>query len=1056
MNSIIGWLADICQQFRLNEKWLIAQDLRTPQQWKDRVALSRGSAIHLHSKTIRSIALSLSSDELAKSGREFANSSTSRLILQNIIRTFLHDGQLEYFIDVKIIDSLSSLIWKSIQDLQLAGVASDDLDIAAFDSPDKGRDIQRLFAAYREKLGELKLVDYSDCLRIATDGIANSCIELPTDLIVLIPESLDLQSCESTLLDAIRTKAKVLGPDHLEAYNEAGLHRRIAELSGSQSIQYFSGFGEVNEVRGVCRRILNAANLNANRLDSNEIVYTDYAQYVPLFLESISGWLSDIHEQDDQCLALDKLPVTFSDGIACIYSRPGRALRCWLRWVNAGCVQTLLVQLVREGLLNRPDDQVGYLRLANALAKVPIGFDADRYLPQLRTAIASALRDQENDRKSKEQAEDNAIGTRDFGVATLEMLVSMVEPMVAFAPKAGEPQIQVLQKARLFLLRCVRCDSKLDGLSRRELLDKLDGMLAVLKLDQHAENEEQRRTTQGRSDETGDLLGGSLDVRRWLEELPTECFVLKSGPMPGCLHLASLANGGHSGRPNLFIVGLDDGRYPRSVSVDPILLDLERRRLSTALSESKDLFEVRKHDLGRVLFRHLDLADARVVLSYSTINLADDRKGLPSTSLLELFRTTSGDATARLNDLLHHFGLPDSFASIDSRNHLTRSDQMLGMLLSELDDSKRMEFIGKRFEHLANRDCAFKEIAKPTFTEFDGFVPNAGKELDPQWMEHVSASSLETYGACPRKFLFRQGLKIVPPDVWQYDPETWLSASELGTLVHKVFETFLSRFANSESMPDYHRDRDELSSVLLQEIERVKEKVPAPNLEAFNRQREVLEDMCDMFLHKEAIYCKEHNAVPWVLEAIIGGANDVKNELDQVEAIPLTLADGRSLQVHSRIDRVDRINKDGSPGFAIWDYKSGVGYGYNQSNPFRNGRLLQPFVYVSVLRHRLRQLGQPKDAEVSFGFFFPHSKAAGLRMSWTHGELKQGDAILQNICTLIASGVFIATSDYADCKFCDYQSVCGETKLVAIHSRSKALDPSNELLRPFCELRELT
>jgi ATP-dependent helicase/nuclease subunit B len=247
-----------------------------------------------------------------------------------------------------------------------------------------------------------------------------------------------------------------------------------------------------------------------------------------------------------------------------------------------------------------------------------------------------------------------------------------------------------------------------------------------------------------------------------------------------------------------------------------------------------------------------------------------------------------------------------------------------------------------------------------------------------------------------------------------------------------------------------------LSSVLLQEIERVKEKVPAPNLEATNRQREVLEDMCDMFLHKEAIYCKEHNAVPWVLEATIGGANDVKNELDQVEAIPLTLADGRSLQVHSRIDRVDRVNKDGSPGFAIWDYKSGVGYGYNQSNPFRNGRLLQPFVYVSVLRHRLRQLGQPKDAEVSFGFFFPHSKAAGLRMSWTHGELKRGDAILQNICTLIASGVFIATSDHADCKFCDYQSVCGETKLVAIHSRSKALDPSNEILRPFCELRELT
>ena len=1053
---MIEWLADICQQFRLNEKWLIAQDLRTPQQWKDRVALSGTSAIHLHSKTIRAIAMSLSSDGLAKTGQKFANSSTSRLILQNIISTFLRDGQLEYFVDVKILDSLSSLIWKSIQDLQLAGVSSDDLDIAAFDSPDKGRDIQRLFAAYRETLAELKLVDYSDCLRIATDGITNSSVVLPADLIVLIPESLDLPPCERALLHAIRTKAKVLGPDHLETYNEAGLHRRIAKLSGSQSIQYFSGFGEVNEVRGVCRRILNVANVNASRLDSNEIVYTDYAQYVPLFLESISGWLSDIHEQDDQCLPLDKLPVTFSDGIACIYSRPGRALRCWMRWASADFVQTLLVQLVREGLLNRPDDQVGYSRLANALAKVPIGFDADRYLPQLRTAIASALRDQENYRKSKEQAEENEIESRDFGVATLEMLVSMVEPLVAFAPKAGDTQTKILQKARLFLLRCVRCDSKLDGLSRKELLDKIDGMLADLKLNQLAENDERGNTTQGESDETGDLLNGSLDVHRWLEELPTECFVLKSGPMPGCLHLAPLANGGHSGRPNLFIVGLDDGRYPRSVSVDPILLDLERRRLSPALSESKDVFEVRKQDLGRVLFRLLDHADARVVLSYSTINLADDRKGLPSTSLLELFRTTSSNAKARMNDLLHHLGLPDSFASIDSRNHLTLSDQMLGILLSESDDSKRMGFIRKRFVHLANRDHAFNEIAKPTFTEFDGFVPNAGKELDPQLMEHVSASSLETYGICPRKFLFRRGLKVYPPDVWQYDPETWLSASELGTLVHKVFETFLSRFASSESMPDYDRDRDELRSVLLQEIERIKERVPIPNLEAYNRQCEVLEEMCDMFLHKEATYCKEHNAVPWVLEATIGGANDVKNELDHVEAIRLTLADGRALPVHSRIDRVDRISKDGSPGYAIWDYKSGGGYGYDQSNPFRNGRLLQPFLYVSVLRHRLRQLGQTKDAAVSFGYFFPHAKTAGLRMSWTHGELKRGDAILQSICTLIASGVFIATTDDSDCKFCDYQSVCGETKLVALNSKNMAVEPSNEVLRPFSELRELT
>ena len=69
-----------------------------------------------------------------------------------------------------------------------------------------------------------------------------------------------------------------------------------------------------------------------------------------------------------------------------------------------------------------------------------------------------------------------------------------------------------------------------------------------------------------------------------------------------------------------------------------------------------------------------------------------------------------------------------------------------------------------------------------------------------------------------------------------------------------------------------------------------------------------------------------------------------------------------------------------------------------------------------MLRHRLAAIGKGTDIATSFGYFFPNPKTEGLRLQWTASELKQGDGIVTNICDLIESGVFPATTDPADCK----------------------------------------
>lgn len=1037
---MIEWLASICQENRLNEKWLLAQDMRSPQQWKDRLALAGYSSINLYSKTIQSIAIALSSEALAGQQLTLVNSATSRLILQNVVEDLANSNQLEYFDKVQRLDGLSTLLARSIQDLQLSEVEPDSVCEAAFDSIEKGRDLKTIYATYHERLVNGKLAGYAQCLHTVRRGLSDGSIVLPPDLLLLIPESLELYSLEQSVLDAIESKTTAKKPDHLELVDvDAVIDQIKVCFSGSsKKVELFAGFGEVNEVRGVARRILQNPDGHSNSLDKTEILYTDYEQYVPIIVDSLTNWLADIDSVDERRLSIDNLPVTFADGIACIYSRPGRALRCWLRWAGTDFVQSRVVQMIREGLVQRPLDkgEIGYTRLANTLRKIAIGFKSNRYVPKLHAAIQTAnqqLKDSITDAKEVLVNASDREPTEEFGLAALEMVFSMIAPLIELAPREGDSATAMLNKVKLFLLRCARSDSKMDRLARSQLIDDIDGMLASIRVTE----------------------GIEFDVRLWLEDLPTESTILASGPLPGKVHVASLSKGAQTGRPNLFVVGLDDGRYPRQRSVDPILLDTERERLSSRLPTSKQLTEFQKLELDKVLLRHLENQDVRLVLSYSSVNLAEDRKNYPSTSLIELYRIVSGDEGARLDDLLHHLGKPDSFASESSQHHIANTDALTTHMLGETEGEIRKQTLLDMFSYLSDHQNAIGGRAATLFNSYDGFVPTAGVDLSPQNVDSVSASWLEDYGSCPRKFFFRRGLKAYAPDEWHIDHDVWLNPIQFGNLTHELFESFLREFVGDERIPELMRDRERLIGMLKAKVAGYADEIPVPNIAAFNRQFEQLTEMCNVFLIKEETYCRENNARPWLLEASVGTANEVPSEIDSEAPVQLTLNDGRILRVTGRIDRVDRLKRDGSERYAIWDYKSGSDYGYKKEDPFSQGRLLQPFLYVSVLRHRLSAIGRDADAVESFGYFFPNPRKEGLRVQWTRGQLRGGDAILQNICDAITAGVFPATTDRADCTYCEYTNVCGDPKFVALEAIRKVRHPSNSVLQPIRNLRDI-
>ena len=151
-----------------------------------------------------------------------------------------------------------------------------------------------------------------------------------------------------------------------------------------------------------------------------------------------------------------------------------------------------------------------------------------------------------------------------------------------------------------------------------------------------------------------------------------------------------------------------------------------------------------------------------------------------------------------------------------------------------------------------------------------------------------------------------------------------------------------------------------------------------------------------------------------------------------------------------RIDRIDRIAGGAIETYAVWDYKTGSTYGYDPADPFRQGRLIQPLLYVSIVTHRLQATVSQAARLANFGFFFPGRQAAGQRVSWPATELRAGLHVLEKLCQIIQSGSFLPTNDVDDCRFCDYQAVCGDVEAVTAASQRK-LDQADH--HPLKELR---
>ncbi len=1040
MNRLISSIAENCARYRLQDKTVIAPTLRAGNQWVEQVALSGDPVFNLRVQTLRGLALEFAGPSMAAGGLELLTRLKTDILLAGLWSQIMVEGGYLGQIEPELV--FFRTLSKTITAVRSAGLGPEELQNASFESDIKKSELIALLRAYEKKMQEKRMVDYAGALEIAVRAAREK--ELRDLPLILMPESEDLEqnAMESRFIESIpRERLIKLPVDMPPASESRGKPRCDTDLlkyvlspsdapepAGDGSVRFFRAAGEANEVREVFRLCIKD-NLP---LDSVEILYTDARTYVPLIYELAGTFFPSHDPRSGNGL------VTFADGVPVAYTSPGRALSAWLEWRRMDCARNILERMIHDGLFKAPgnDAHFAHSELADALRSVPMCRGPADYLPKidekirsLNSRISSSGRSENGDTGFRHMLEDE--------IKRLHVLRVMLGKFVDITScdKTGT-DIEFLSAAKTFLAELVRTAGELDVYAMDILIGAIDQAGGML--------------------EDGLFSEGAIDLAAWMAGLPAELSVGGMGARPSAIHVSNLRSGGHTGRAHTFILGLDETRLPAASFQDPMLLDSERKKVSSHLPTSDALSALEERKIAGTLAA----LRGRVTLSYTSCDIREGDEKAPCPYILAAFRAVSGMHQADMEEFPAAVGLENevSFAPAVADECFNLSDLLLSRFCSGAPSFDRRVQAAAFYPHAKRGLKAERLRNSKDFTAFDGHIAAAGKDHNPidGRGSVLSASRLEKLAKCPLSYFFEKILGLELPDEFKYDPDIWLDPLRKGSIMHGVFRDFMTGQIESGEPPDPQRDHDVIRiNKILDEALAVEKKLnPPPRRDMEQSVRSELAGSCRIFLAAQREFYRLGN--PQYLEAAVGLKNRGHGSaLDSAEPVGLKLPGGGCVQLCGRLDRIDVLGEPENSGFAVWDYKTGGSRRFRgKDRVYDGGRIVQHAVYLHLARRRLGEhAGVPADVRF-FGYFFPSVSAEGEFIKYTPQQLADSTKVIEHLCKILSCGAFPAAEDGGACRHCDFSKICDDTPGRADNSRLKLENEDNKALGPMRDVRE--
>lgn len=1027
MNKTTENLSGICEEHRFEEKLLFVPSYSIGHQIGEYLAKTGTSWINLRVTTPMGFAQRLMALDLAAGGIRLIESQERLVIIEKLFRGHSSsDKEGRYFEGRAEIAGILKCLSNAVHELRMAGLNHKKVDPSAFIIREKGEELACLLDSYESFLVKNRLIDYVGLLRVAIDKLGKG-EKVQKDRVAMVLSDFPLTQLEKDFI-YLAGGEDLIVIDHTRPHG-LSFPARFFEVSKGNSgdpakpktdvdllpwlfepekapkpfvdgsVALFHALGESNEVREVFRRILS----DGTPLDDVEILVTAVAPYISIIYETINAL---------------GIPATFASGIPATYSRPGKALVLYLNWLAEDFGANHLMRLFSGRYLDLNSFELegetpSYGKAAAIIREAAIGWGRSRYESRLK-ALANTYRQKAEGEEEKAQRIERSVNR-------VEWVARFVEQLMATMPDVGPEKTVTIQEicagAVDILRRFCRVAGDLDPVAKLRLIDFLESFKQAPALGYPVEEAAKRLI---------DLVAGIS--------------VGHASPKPGHVHIAHYRSGGHSGRSNTFVVGLDQNRFPGSQLQDPVILDVERRKLGSPMVLASELLHEKVYVMGKVLCS----VRGKVTLSYCCRDLREDRELFPSSILLGVYRLMTGDRKGDYRALTGFLGEPAGFVPKAQATPL--NDWEWWLTQKAMQYGSNSVYAG--YQDLLAGDRAEEVRDLETLGEFDGWIPSAAGAMDPFHKNVIlSCSRLEELAKCPYAFFIRYVLGIEPLEEVEKDISRWLEPIQRGELLHEVFCRFMSALKAKGERPSVKKHMRLIETIMLDEVEYWKKEIPPVGNFAFDREVADIMLAAKIFLREEEERCQQ--VEPLLFELSFGIREDEGCGAPEKDPVVVKLPGKGDFKLRGKIDRVDR---SGPHEYEVWDYKTGSTWGFKEQGYLNQGRHLQHALYAVAAEAVLRKELDKKAQVVRAGYFFPGHKGEGLRIEKSQMQREELYEVLEDLFELLQNGVFPSSNDKDPCRVCRYHPICGGANVAVPRCTTKLA--ADRKLAPFQRLKQ--
>lgn len=489
----------------------------------------------------------------------------------------------------------------------------------------------------------------------------------------------------------------------------------------------------------------------------------------------------------------------------------------------------------------------------------------------------------------------------------------------------------------------------------------------------------------------------------------------------GVMVLSASAARGLSSRV-LFVLGMNEGVFPRSIREDAFLRDRDREVLETDLGYKVNA-KLTGYDEEKLLFTLLvGAAGERLYCSYQR---ADDngRALAPSWYLEELRQAfTSGGQDCQIVTIPRSMNEKAATSPFDRQELLLPDELAIRLTLADQDPTSLIDAAGQlpALYRQGRQLVATLDQSGDRLLAYDGAVG----ELAGYWKHFsergLSPTALETYARCPYQFFARHVLGLEPLD--RPEEALGLNAAEQGELGHAILDGFYAALMDGGYFAGQSVDvENTLAAVASRAFAQYAEENPVGYPLAWETSKEAL------------LWLLRQVTADDLKELAASGFVPVSLETDLARNLPNDWpANLQGLNIRGRLDRIDRHGDQ----LRVIDYKFKFGAAPKTADKnllraaLRGERLQPPFYYLLAQAWSERQDAKTASA-VEADFYYIAKK-------WSDGPLAReaydreglsgnlGAATKETIAYL-ANGVrqgsfFIHRGVH--CSHCDVANIC--------------------------------